>query len=735
MSAVIVASLFSVVEAEIYLWPLHGSRMLSSSFGEFRDGHYHAGIDLRNFGRVGLPCLAVCDGSVPRIRISPTGYGKALYLRLDDGRTAVYAHLHGFNRALDSLAYYRRLESGTSWCDINLPGESFRISVGETLCYTGASGTTAPHLHFEMRDRKGRPFNPLQELYSVPDERTPVISGLEVVPLSSGSLVNGNPLPVISLFRASGSRFYVLDDTLQMDGRFGFGASIWDEQVFGSYKMAPLSIELFIDGELLYSVRNSNFSYSQAREILLEYDLFGKGAAGRYILLFRIPGSTRSDREGTGVIHSDEGLIDGLFLREGVHKGEIVARDASGNESHAFFHFALHSFPEISTARKLVAASEVVVASYDPDGGDIVGKLYESLDGGENWMGIAMEPSGRYWRGDVSSVKDAVYKYIVRDDEGAVVPWYFATPLHLQAGGKVFCECIPEVEGERFVIRIITDCILVSVPRIARTGVGSTDSCRVYRLGPREYTAICDFHAVTDGVNVFRVAGWDHRGFPLVNYSAFRIFKLTSGKTVRFNVSDSLHVDIRALEMWGRALCLVREVPAPGEPPPGLISVSQPFLLDIPVDHLAKSLRMACDPGEKVGLFKWKENKGWKCIGVPAMEGGTVEIDRSGIYAFFRDGLPPNIRHVAVERQLFGSGFFKPNIYYVPVVEEGSGIDPYSAVVFINGSKAVCEWDAFRKRLDIPIPVSTPAGPVSLRVELCDRAGNSSVGEFNFVLE
>ena len=87
------ASLYSSGYAEIYLWPLHGERLLSSSFSEYREGHYHAGIDLRTFGRIGLPCLAVGDGSVQRIKVGPAGYGKALYLKLEDGRTAVYAHL------------------------------------------------------------------------------------------------------------------------------------------------------------------------------------------------------------------------------------------------------------------------------------------------------------------------------------------------------------------------------------------------------------------------------------------------------------------------------------------------------------------------------------------------------------------------------------------------------------------------------------------------------------------
>ena len=45
------------------------------------------------------------------------------------------------------------------------------------------------------------------------------------------------------------------------------------------------------------------------------------------------------------------------------------------------------------------------------------------------------------------------------------------------------------------------------------------------------------------------------------------------------------------------------------------------------------------------------------------------------------------------------------------------------------------EWDEFRKRLYIPIPSKRPAGPVTLRVEISDRAGNSSVDEYGFVIQ
>lgn len=725
----------SKICAEIYLWPLHGERRLSSTFGEYREGHFHAGVDLRTFGRVGLPCLAVGDGTVRRIKVAPAGYGKALYLGLDDGRTAVYAHLDGFSRSLDSLVYYRRLEGNGSWCDLNLPEGAFRFAVGETLAFTGTTGSSAPHLHFEMRDSHGRPFNPLEELYAVPDDEPPVISGLEVVPLEAGSLVDGYPSPRISLFRASGWRLYVMDDTLQLDGVFGFGVCLWDEQGYGRYRMAPIVTEISIDDRLLFRRTNRVFDYSQTREIVLEYDQVAPGVTGRYILFFRKPEGTLGGRTGPGFIHSTEDSEDGMYCEPGIHRGEIVSTDTSGNTSRAVFHFALHSYPVVEVMKKLSAASEVVVSGYDPDGGPVREVVHESIDGGLHWRKIDLERFGRYLKGDTSPIESAVYRYAITDDEGCSVTNCFASPKAVAGSENVFCTVLPTAVSDGITLSMQTDRILAAEPTVVRLAHGSNESLRVVTVGEREFAAAIDAGSLTGGINIVHVSGTGHRGYPLHAAKAVRIVRLASGERARFVVADTLQIELLNRSRVEPIVCLVNEVASPGAPPPGLRVVSPAFVMDIPADRLLRPLRLFCDPGVKVGLFRWKEGKGWKCVGVPAMEGGELTVDTGGMYAFFEDGLPPHIRHVAVEEQPSGSGFFKPFVLSVPVEETGCGIDPYSAEVVLNGRRAVCEWDDFRERLYVPVPASVAGGSATLKIEISDRAGNRSVGEFGFVIE
>ena len=75
------------------LWPLDLDPALSSTFGETRSSAFHAGIDLKTWGRTGREVRAVAAGHVMRVRTSPWGYGRALYQKLSDGRIVVYAHL------------------------------------------------------------------------------------------------------------------------------------------------------------------------------------------------------------------------------------------------------------------------------------------------------------------------------------------------------------------------------------------------------------------------------------------------------------------------------------------------------------------------------------------------------------------------------------------------------------------------------------------------------------------
>ena len=107
--------------------PIDRPVLLSGNFGELRATHFHSGIDIRTGGVEGLPVVCVKDGKVVRVSVSPTGYGRALYVEHEDGTTTVYGHLQRFNARITALVRQIQYEQ-----------ESFKIDeeVRDCLLYT-----------------------------------------------------------------------------------------------------------------------------------------------------------------------------------------------------------------------------------------------------------------------------------------------------------------------------------------------------------------------------------------------------------------------------------------------------------------------------------------------------------------------------------------------------------------------------------------------------------------------
>ena len=176
--------------------PLEIPLILAGNFGELRSDHFHTGLDFKTQGREGFPVIAATDGVVARVKISPFGYGRALYLSSPDGLTTVYAHLQRFAPVVEQWALDRQYGRRTFAID-EAPKRAFAFSQGDTIGWSGNSGGSAgPHLHFEVREtRTQRPVNPFFWGFDVPDSTPPTIQGLWVLPVNGGA-VNGSTLPV-----------------------------------------------------------------------------------------------------------------------------------------------------------------------------------------------------------------------------------------------------------------------------------------------------------------------------------------------------------------------------------------------------------------------------------------------------------------------------------------------------------------------------------------------------------
>ncbi|MBC8305139.1 MAG: M23 family metallopeptidase, partial [Pelagibacterales bacterium] len=126
---------------------------LSGTFGEFRSTHFHYGLDITTNTKPGYSIYSIDSGSIIRIRVSTSGYGKALYIDHSNGLTSVYAHLKEFSPKIQEYIkkqqYLNKSYSIQKFFNVG----DFVINKGELIGYSGnTGGSSGPHLHFEIRD-------------------------------------------------------------------------------------------------------------------------------------------------------------------------------------------------------------------------------------------------------------------------------------------------------------------------------------------------------------------------------------------------------------------------------------------------------------------------------------------------------------------------------------------------------------------------------------------------------
>lgn len=300
-------------------WPLEEKYGLTSSFGEWREGHLHAGIDLPTGPEIGKRIRSVSDGWVMRVRTSPFGYGKAVYVKDLEGNIFVYAHLSTFSSNLRRKVRAEQLNKLSYEVDKWFKKGEIPVKDGELLGFSGRSGCYSPHLHFEMRDSDNNPVDPIIRGFSVPDVIPPDILAIRLVPLDDTSTICGSHLPSI---------IHPGIDTplVWINGRVGLEIETYDKVSGHSGLLAPKEIELFKDKTLIRKEYFDKFSYFHDSDSRFEFDFENRIRTGeKFRRLFTVSGNDLPFYKGS----------DGILTKEDKGLISIIVRDARLNESKA----------------------------------------------------------------------------------------------------------------------------------------------------------------------------------------------------------------------------------------------------------------------------------------------------------------------------------------------------------------------------------------------------------------
>ncbi|GGD92831.1 M23 family metallopeptidase [Planktosalinus lacus] len=265
-----------VIPVDYFSYPLDIPLQLSGTFGELRNNHFHAGLDIRTQMKEGLPIYAAADGFVNRVKVAHFGYGKALYIQHPNGYSTVYAHLKKY--AGDIETYVKNLQYEKESYEVeSFPSKNqLIVKKGDLIGYTGNSGSSGgPHLHFEIRDHASRPMNPKLFGIDIDDTRKPLINSVFVYPISDDSHVfqDANPRQIRLIPKNDGN---FVTEKITAFGTLGFGLSANDQQNAANNRNGVFRIQTNHNGENCVDIVFDKVSFSETRYInrFIDYGFF-----------------------------------------------------------------------------------------------------------------------------------------------------------------------------------------------------------------------------------------------------------------------------------------------------------------------------------------------------------------------------------------------------------------------------------------------------------------------------
>ena len=715
---------------ETYHWPMDAEPALTSTFGEYRGGRLHAAIDLKTWGKEGFPVEAVEAGYVWRVRTSPWGYGRAVYVQLKDGRFAIWAHLSGFSDVIEQYVKEEQDRRETYSVNLYFRPDQLPVEKGDVVGYSGSTGIGVPHLHFELRDGDHRPLNPLTHGFDIKDTTPPTISAMGVVPLNAQSLVNGTVHPqAFELGWHAKKKQFVYADTIDVRGQIGMGVRVYDRADASvlTNKLAPYKLRLLVNKKEVFATTLDVFGYGVTHHGELDRNfMMSQRGLGRFHNLYRGAGNYLpfygSYRIGDGILHAgDTTSRTGLVLPKGVHQVTAIAEDVKGNVAEAVMVIRVVDVPEIQ-ALDVVWMDQAVTVN---------AKLQHirrarfafSEDAGKTWqpLGAWLSVQNDVKR-TLKRVRGAVYRLDGEDGFGQKVFVTFSEPVQELPQW----ECVAEYFPTFSVIKMQSNRPLSQFP-LARVRFlnGREKSIAVKQTGLLTYEAVVEFDVRAEKDIVFEVQSDEeiasvvlgqtpitkNQGgvlvsdddMALVRFERDGVYETLFGRVV----SDSSMADVRRVGLAYRMM------------PDDVAFEKAEVILKYPQGVVDTS---------KVGIYTWDTSKGWVFVDIGRdtdIYGVNGEVKHLGVFALLVDDVPPEIldfqpanNQVIHERQ--------PKIL-AKIRDVSSGIwreEDYE--MWMDGKKLIVEYDPEEDIMFAQPRLPLTVGTHQIEVVVRDICGNEA---------
>ena len=245
---------------------------LSGTFGEFRSSHFHYGLDVTTNKKPGYNVYSIDSGSIVRINVSTSGYGKVLYISHPNGLTSIYAHLKEFSPKIQEYIKTQQYLNKSYSIQKFFNNGEIKVNKGDLIGYTGnTGGSSGPHLHFEIRDTKSQnPINPLSFNYKYDDSNRPIIKSLYV--FDEGDSFKKNNPKKYEIKKINDSLY--IADKIIYSNKIGIGIEVYDRQSKNNYnRNGVYEVKMFLDSVLNFSYKMDkiNIDESVFRKIFYDY--------------------------------------------------------------------------------------------------------------------------------------------------------------------------------------------------------------------------------------------------------------------------------------------------------------------------------------------------------------------------------------------------------------------------------------------------------------------------------
>ncbi|MDQ3141295.1 MAG: M23 family metallopeptidase [Bacteroidota bacterium] len=319
--------------------PVRHPISLTGSFGELRNNHFHAGIDIRS-NHSGNPCdiLAAAEGFVKKITIDADNYGKSMLIEHPGGYTTLYAHLLRFRSDIEARIKNEQYSRKTFELEIEFGPNEFPVAAAEMVAYMGNTGSSrGTHLHFELRKTGTQVvLDPFEYGVPIEDKLSPVLKRLKIY----GFDIDGN----VSSESIIGKKQLSLPNMLvKVPGDImGIGVDAMDQTNNSWNWIGIKSIQLIIDGGIFYHFSTDKWSLEDTKYINAHIDYKSKvEAKGQFHRCFLISGNKIPLYKTV--------QNDGLFYigDSTEHNVQLIIADANGNKTEHIFKVIKNSFTKI----------------------------------------------------------------------------------------------------------------------------------------------------------------------------------------------------------------------------------------------------------------------------------------------------------------------------------------------------------------------------------------------------